>query len=47
VKLHEKLAYNNIPHTFMTGPGGHSWDYWRDAVQYQLLFFHNYFEGQK
>lgn len=47
VKLHEKLAYNNIPHTFMTGPGGHSWDYWRDAVKYQLLFFHNYFEDQK
>lgn len=46
VKLHEKLAYNNIPHTFMTGPGGHTWDYWRDAVQYQLLFFHNYFEAK-
>jgi len=45
VKLHEKLAYNNIPHTFMTGPGGHTWDYWADAVQYQLLFFHNYFEA--
>ncbi|PZX58237.1 S-formylglutathione hydrolase FrmB [Algoriphagus ratkowskyi] len=47
VKLHEKLAYNNIPHTFMTGPGGHTWEYWADAVQYQLLFFHNYFEAGK
>lgn len=47
VKLHEKLAYNNIPHTFMTGPGGHTWDYWTDAIQYQLLFFHNYFEARK
>ncbi len=47
VKLHEKLAYNNIPHTFITGPGGHTWDYWADAVQYQLLFFHNYFESGK
>lgn len=44
VKLHEKLTYNNIPHTFMTGPGGHTWDYWADAVQYQLLFFHDFFE---
>ncbi|WP_425636600.1 alpha/beta hydrolase [Algoriphagus yeomjeoni] len=47
VKLHEKLTYNNIPHTFIIGPGGHTWDYWRDAVQYQLLFFHNYFEQTK
>ncbi|WP_339867374.1 alpha/beta hydrolase family protein [uncultured Algoriphagus sp.] len=47
VKLHEKLAYNNIPHTFTTGPGGHTWEYWADAVQYQLLFFHNYFEQAK
>lgn len=47
VKLHEKLAYNNIPHTFITGPGGHTWEYWADAVQYQLLFFHNYFENGK
>ncbi|MEB2782327.1 alpha/beta hydrolase family protein [Algoriphagus sp. C2-6-M1] len=44
VKLHEKLAYNNIPHSFITGPGGHTWEYWADAVQYQLLFFHKYFE---
>ncbi|SFU09026.1 S-formylglutathione hydrolase FrmB [Algoriphagus locisalis] len=47
VRLHEKLAYNNIPHTFITGPGGHTWDYWRDAVQYQLLFFHDYFTSVK
>ncbi|WP_442794706.1 alpha/beta hydrolase [Pelobium manganitolerans] len=38
VKLHEKLTYNNIPHTFITNPGAHNWDYWREAVQYQLLF---------
>ena len=47
VKLHEKLVYNNIPHSFMTGPGGHTWDYWSDAVQYQLLFFHTFFEEGK
>jgi S-formylglutathione hydrolase FrmB len=47
VKLHEKLAYNNIPHTFMTGPGAHNWEYWADAVHYQLLFFHTYFEEKE
>ncbi|WP_192347542.1 alpha/beta hydrolase family protein [Algoriphagus sp. Y33] len=46
VKLHEKLTYNNIPHTFMTGPGGHTWEYWADAVQYQLVFFDKYFKDR-
>ena len=44
IKLHENLAYNNIPHTFMTGPGGHTWEYWENEVQFHLLFFHKYFE---
>jgi S-formylglutathione hydrolase FrmB len=38
IALHEKLAYNNIPHTFITNPGGHTWQYWADAIHYQLLF---------
>lgn len=46
LKLHEELTYNNIPHSFMTGPGGHTWEYWADAVQYQLLYFHNFFVNQ-
>ena len=41
VQLHEKLAYQNIPHTFMTNPGAHNWQYWADAIQYQLLFISN------
>lgn len=44
VKLHEKLEYSNIAHDFISRPGAHTWDYWKNAVQYQLLFFHNYFE---
>jgi S-formylglutathione hydrolase FrmB len=45
LKLHEELTYLNIPHSFTANPGEHNWDYWRDAVQYQLLYFHNYFES--
>ncbi|MBB6326171.1 S-formylglutathione hydrolase FrmB [Algoriphagus iocasae] len=45
LKLHEELTYLNIPHSFTSNPGGHTWDYWRDSVQYQLLFFNNYFKG--
>jgi S-formylglutathione hydrolase FrmB len=41
--LHEKLAYNNIPHDFITRPGKHDWEYWNNAIGYQLLFMSNYF----
>lgn len=38
VALHDKLTYQNIPHTFIANPGGHTWQYWADAIKYQLLF---------
>ncbi|MFD2826783.1 alpha/beta hydrolase [Leeuwenhoekiella polynyae] len=44
VNLHEKLEYTNIPHTFISSPGGHTWDFWRNAIKYQLVFFNSYFE---
>ncbi len=43
-KLHEKLVLMNIPHDFIARPGSHSWAYWANAVQYQLLFMNNFFE---
>lgn len=45
VKLHEKLILNNIPHTFITNPGSHNWNYWADAIKYQLLYIHNNFKN--
>lgn len=42
-KLHEKLLYNNIPHDYLTRQGGHTQEYWNNAVDYQLLFFTKYF----
>ena len=42
--LHEKMVRLKIPHDYIERPGGHSWDYWGNAVQYQLLFFRNYFD---
>lgn len=41
--LHEKLLDLKINHDFISRPGKHDWNYWRNAVQYQLLFFNNYF----
>ena len=43
--LHEKLAAAKIPHEFYTRPGVHNWDYWRNSIQYQILFFSNYFKS--
>lgn len=43
VKLHEKLLYQNIPHTFISAPGGHTWDFWSDTLPYHLQFFHDQF----
>ncbi|MDP4189051.1 MAG: alpha/beta hydrolase family protein [Bacteroidota bacterium] len=42
-KLHQKLLINNIPHDFISRPGGHSWEYWANSIQYQMLFMNKYF----
>ena len=41
--LHERMLYLNIPHQYIERPGAHNWEYWQEAIQYQLLFFHNTF----
>ena len=43
-RLHAKMEKLKIPHDYITRPGAHNWDYWRNALQYQFLFFSNYFE---
>ncbi len=45
--LHEKLLERNIPHDYISRPGGHNWPYWNNAVSYQLLFMKQYFDKQK
>jgi len=42
--LHKKLQQLNIAHDCIERPGKHDWDYWKNSVQYQLLFFSNYFK---
>jgi S-formylglutathione hydrolase FrmB len=41
---HKKMSDLEIPHDYIERPGKHDWRYWANAVQYQLLFFRNYFE---
>lgn len=41
--LHEKLMNEGIPHDFYVRPGVHWWTYWRNSIQYQILYFNNCF----
>ena len=41
--LHEKMLRLKIPHDYIERPGKHDWNYWSNAVKYQLLFFRDYF----
>ena len=42
--FHQKLLDRNIPHDFISRPGTHNWEYWRNAVKFQLVFMNNFFE---
>lgn len=43
--LHEKMLTLKIPHDYIERPGKHDWAYWSNAVEYQVLFFSDYFKG--
>jgi putative tributyrin esterase len=40
-ELHRRLIYSKVPHDYTERPGGHTWEYWQEALPYQVLFFHN------
>lgn len=42
--LHQKLLENGTPHDYIERPGGHTWEYWQNALPYQMLFMHNVLE---
>lgn len=44
---HQKMLSLKIAHDYTERPGRHDWRYWSTAVQYQLLFFRNYFNRMK
>lgn len=44
---HQKMLSLKVPHDYIERPGKHDWAYWRTAVEYQLLFFRNYFDRNK
>lgn len=46
-KLHDKMVYLNINHDYIERPGGHTGNYWSNALQYQVLYFDNFFRGNR
>ena len=41
--LHQKLLDKKIDHDYIERPGGHNGAYWRNSIDYQVLFFNKYF----
>lgn len=42
-ELHKELLYRNIGHDYITRPGGHTNEYWNNAIDYQMQFFSKFF----
>lgn len=38
--LHRQLLAKEVPHDYIERPGSHTWEYWENALPYQVLFFH-------
>lgn len=45
--FHQKLLKYKIQHDFIVRPGAHNIDYWKNSIDYQLLFFKKFFEQGK
>ncbi len=41
--LHNRLLARKINHDFITRPGGHTGKYWKNSIDYQILFFDKFF----
>jgi S-formylglutathione hydrolase FrmB len=45
--LHEKLLQLKIDHDYIERPGAHNHTYWRSSIDFQILFFHHFFQKNK
>lgn len=46
-KLHQRLLELKVSHDYSERPGGHTWDYWSNAIKYQILFFSTKFKEKQ
>ncbi|GAC1374266.1 MAG: alpha/beta hydrolase family protein [Hymenobacter sp.] len=44
-EVHRRLLYNHTPHDYTERPGAHTWEYWQQALPYQVLFFEQVLHG--
>ncbi len=44
--LHDALLKKGIKHDFIIRPGNHSWTYWVNSLDYQMLFFAKHFAAE-
>ena len=42
--LHEKLLQLKIDHDYIERTGGHNHPYWRSSIDFQMIFFHQFFQ---
>jgi len=42
--LHQILLERKIPHTYISAPGGHTWDFWNYSIGLEMEFFHHKFQ---
>lgn len=42
--LHQKLLQLKISHDYIERPGGHNGAYWKNSIDYQLIYFKKFFE---
>ena len=40
--LDQLLLARKVPHDYTERPGGHNWQYWSNAIKYQMLFTSNH-----
>lgn len=43
--LHQRMLELKVPHDYTERPGGHTWDYWSNAIKYQVLYFSTKLHG--
>ena len=45
--FHDSLLKAEVPHDYIERPGTHGWQYWDNAIKYQMLFFNEFFIREK
>ena len=45
--FHKKLLKYKIDHDFLVRPGSHNGEYWKNSIDYQILFFKKFFGKNK